>query len=332
MNKTKKLIIFIACFMFVIISYCEETITSESLPSGFILKKMKSGKYKYTISNLPKIELGSITLPMGEFDKTPKIVPLTKVVGKYYNEAIETREEHLKKIVPECVSTKYDLDNKRVEITTKREITIREWKNIFDSIAKYSGSLPYWDEMLLRGIRANNFNKNLFKMSFEKKIEFPNDAPGVYYVIQDNKNSIKIELFSRIVSDSFISTYQLKKKEGKYYLTTMVSKKKALWDNLDLKKISKKRKSESIVKLKTSQYTLKINKTRCDCMCHDKFAVRLFSENKCVWKYQKEIVAVNYFIVVDFDRDGNEEILIFSQGHKPQHVHVFQPVIKEASN
>ena len=301
-------------------------IEEEPLPSSFSVKKLESGNYIYTISNLPKIQFNRKKIAINDSTSPSDIDKTLEKIIENQNKRIKEIEKYFTETVPDCILSKYDIDNRTVTFTTKRKITYYEWENVFNSIGHDSAYLPYWDEVCLMGSSTAHTSSDFYQLTYQCEFDVPDT--GIYDVIQESKNAIIIKIFSLTGKKSFIIVFRLKKEqkgEENYTIEQITKKISIAWDYLDQNSLKRKLKNNYTLKYNGQKYNLTINRTRASCMCHDKYALRLFLKDKCVWKYPEEFKAVTDCFIVDLNNDKNDEILIFTHGHQSLQIHIFEP-------
>lgn len=301
------LIVMLALLLFVPTSYCAE-LANTKLPKTITHSVLQSGQHQYTIKGLFWKD--------GQKESSRKLL-----------------EDSYKKDIPNCVTVKIDKTKNSITIITSKEI--EDFPKLIDKFARSGGSIPYWVELCMREKRSDLFKDRLYGLVFEKEIRFPDNSSGFLKVIQKDGKCLKFALFSRIVprnNKTFYIEYTLRYKDKKYFLES--DNKKTIFDWQEIEKKLQQRPEKCNLSFnKSNKLLLDFNKTTAFCMCHSRYAMRIFDKDgKYIWEDLNNIHGYHYPMVCDFLNDENDEIIIYREDHGQASILVFSSLPADLFN
>ncbi|MFH1314020.1 MAG: hypothetical protein ABIJ00_12455, partial [Candidatus Eisenbacteria bacterium] len=261
----------------------------------------------------------------------PETVPITKDVPEYYDKAVAKREASIRNRIPGCLAVDLDLDGCTLSITTRDEF--KDWQRVFDEEARWSGTLPYWEELLARDLKSPHFSASLF--SLRGVIDVPKRSDGLLSYGEPGDPQHTVTFYSFVGGEgrtAGIQRFSLESTDGTYTLTALASPERVPWEEME--SLRKKPSSEVTVRLPDGVLgKARLNRLTAYCMCHDRLALRIYDgSGQCVWEDTSSLHGYCLAWSADFRKDGVDEIVVFQDDHGSASLLVFGPPSPEAPN
>jgi hypothetical protein len=243
-------------------------------------------------------------------------------------------EDRYKEKIPGC-------PNIRVHPTTTNQYAIISTSHpipslptLLNKFSRDGGIFPCWRELQIRDQKSASFNPHLYGLVFEKEVAIcPIVQPS--RITQTEPGIIHFPVYSATVEKGgggFFLNYLLRYENKKYILETdgrpnsfkERERPRAIWS--EAKESAKVRYAIGKVG------EVRFNKTVALCMCHSRFAMRIFdAEQGYVWEDVDNVYGSFVTMVFDFQGDGIDEIVILREDHDKGVVLVFSPVATSGS-
>jgi hypothetical protein len=266
------------------------------LPGGISHRELPNGQHEYVIQGI--------------------------YVTKSLKDTLKYAPDYQKDEVPGCVSMEIDAQAETMKFVTEKKIgNLRE---LIDALAESGGCVPTWDELCMRGKRSAALEKDLYVVAFEKKLDFPGGL-AVSSMEKLPEGGIKATCYSRsgdlkTNQAVYVVTYE----DGTYTVSQSGKVERIEWPDHSV--MSRKPEAEHAINYgKGDAGSLKFNPSTAYCMCHSRYAMRLFDETgEYVWENQDNVYGNHYPVVYDFQNDGIDEIVIFREDHSDESLLIFE--------
>lgn len=271
------------------------------LPSAVKHTVMPSGEHRYEVSGL--------------YVKSPQDVRILSESGQ--------------KEIPDCTSLTVDPAKATMVFVTTKAVT--DLKHVVDHLAWGGGTVPYWEELEIRDRKSPLFDEHLYTVALQQALPWPEDragGPGLL-AVTDQPGQLTLTFYSRLVHEgdqSFLLDYVLAKTNGTYTFKQSGDRRWISWRELE-----PKIKDISTWSAHPLRYApgkvgkVAINRTTAFCMCHNRFALRVFDSTGCfIWEDQTNVYGAAFVAVADLTGDGTDEIVVYQEEHGKTHFTVFE--------
>ncbi len=245
-----------------------------------------------------------------------------------------TLERLFKEDIPDCLTATFDVANSSITIVTSREIA--DLPKTIDALAHGTRIMPFWVELCARDKRSDSFNANLYHLVYEKAIDFPCGAsrdmprsePGFLKVAGYGNSRVDFVLYSRVSEKNatFLVNYSLCNKDRKYFLETSGRKIPKTWEYVE----EQRRACPEAAELRYApgkKGVVRFNKAASYCMCCPQYAMRVFDRNdRFIWEEVNDVFGEYYPMVLDFQGDGVDEIVVYREEHGKASILVFRAI------
>ena len=232
-----------------------------------------------------------------------------------------------------------DLLKKCLVIQSENTLPAFQLQKICDKSAQGSVLFPYWAEILSRDKRSTLFNADLFTCVFTNELDSRQFVEGfggtVPYVIHSaeivDTGTVRILMSSGNLLER--NEYHERIIGGRAFLLTHRAGQFSLQSTGNIHRITNnvdtiaadqpERCRINVGPGKTG--TLRLDKVCAFCMCHDRFAMRIYmGDNLYIWEDTSNAYSVCSTRVIDIDGDGMDDILMLRNDHGKCHLFVYR--------
>ncbi len=277
-----------------------------ALPSAVSHSVLPSGNHKYVIRGLD--------------------------LRRYVGRDTTTLEWIFREEIPNSLEVTFHVANNSMSIATSQAIDLPK---TVDRLSR-GGSVPTWSELCLRDKRSDAFNPKLYELVYEKPIDFPHSgsgdlplsAPGFLKVAGQGKSRVNFLLYSCVSENgnTFLVEYSLRYNDNTYYLETVGERLPVTWDEVE----RERHKTPEIAALRYTPGragTVRFNKAGWHCQCCPQYAMRVFDwQDTFIWEDVSNVFGRYYPMVVDFQGDGVDEIVVYREEHDDASILVYRAV------
>ncbi len=235
--------------------------------------------------------------------------------------------------IPNCLEVAFHVANNSVSIGTSQEIDL---PRTIDRLSRGGRIVPTWRELCIRDTRSDAFNPKLYELVYEKAIDFPHTVsgdlrlsePGFLKVAGQGKSRVNFLLYSWTIENgrTFLVEYSLRYNDNTYVLETLGERIPVAWD--EIKKERHKTPEIAALRYATRRAgTVRFNKAGWHCQCCPQYAMRVFDDQEnFIWEDVSNVFGRYYPVVVDFQGDGVDEIVVYREEHHDASILVYRAV------
>jgi hypothetical protein len=296
---------------------------------------MKIGVIVSTLSVLVMLISCTAAMVAGDEGGLPKGISCTQLPDGHYQylikgiyawksleDTLKYCPEYQKDEIPGCIDMEIDVGARTMKFVTEKKIG--KLRELIDRLAGSGGCVPTWTELQMRDRQSTDYSGDLYRIAFEKKIDFPG-ALAVSSMERLPEGGIKVTCYSKSGDlKTNQAVYVLVYKDRQYTLRQVGKVERIEWPDHSV--MSREPESEHVLKYdKGSGGTLKFNPSTAYCMCHSRYAMRVFDESgEFIWDNQDKMYGDYYPLVFDFQNDGIDEIIIFREDHGEESLLIFE--------
>ena len=243
------------------------------------------------------------------------------------------------------LSLDIDLTNRCLVIHSEDPLPAFQLQKICDQSARGSVLFPYWAELLSRDRKGALFNPGLFTCASTNELnphQFVRSVGGaapdsIYSAEKVDVGAVRILLMSGEVLERGkypelvfgVREHLLTYRNGQYSLQATGGIQRVTY-NVETKEKDQPERWRIIVgQGKTG--TLRLDKVCAYCMCHDRFALRLYMDAYLyIWEDTSNAFCRCSTWVMDIDGDGMDDILMLRNDHDKCHLFVYRQNTKGA--
>jgi len=297
------------------------------LPKGVHHEVLEDGKHRYTITCREEEQSEAPKDAREPSPVEPKPVEPMPVEPRPVDPRIRLEIDLLesyKKLIPGCASFTWSQDGRSITFETESELA--DLKRTVNGLARWGWSVPFWEELEARDLRAPEFKKDLFALVHEAPVDY-------HFIVSAHAEKRRL-LLTLASSWYMFETEKEPSTNAREYAVSVAKGRFTLEPVSERTKIPRKVVDSvagsawgprPIRHGKGLEATAKLNSTFPHCMAEDRLALRIFDKTgRFIWEDLTNVFGHVGVTTADLDGDELDEIIVTRNDHGKCALLIFQ--------